>query len=80
MKKILLAVITLILVSCKTTRPPVVTYECTEDFEIWEEPDRTVTSRDTVYYFWSIRDCSTGDVKCYIAVKRNKNLEEPYDR
>jgi hypothetical protein len=75
-----LAIIAIALASCKNTRPPLVTYECTDDFEIWEEPDRQITLRDTTYYFWSIRDCGTGDVKCYIAVKRDKNFKELYDR
>jgi hypothetical protein len=81
MKKLVtLAIIAIALASCKNTRPPVVTYECTDDFEIREEPDRQITLRDTTYYFWSIRDCGTGDVKCYIAVKRDKNFKELYDR
>jgi hypothetical protein len=81
MKKLLLiiAVLTLIMVSCKNEeRPQIVTYECSDDFGIWEEPERTITLGDTVYYFWSIRDCGTGKTKCLISVKRNKN-EGLYD-
>jgi hypothetical protein len=81
MKRLLMIAVTaIILVGCKNTRPPLVTYECTNDFEIREEPDRTITLRDTTYYFWSIRDCGTGEVKCFISVKRDKNFKELYDR
>ena len=50
------------------------TYECTGDFEVRPEPDRTITLRDTVYHFWSIRERGTGEIKCFVAVKKNKKL------
>lgn len=80
MKKLLIAAIAIIVLASCNTKPPVVTYEVAGKFEIKEEPDRNITLRDTTYYFWSLRDCSTGEIKCYIAVKRDKNIKELHDR
>jgi hypothetical protein len=79
MKKLLIAAIAIIVLASCNTKPPVVTYEVAGKFEIKEEPGRTITLRDTTYYFWSLRD-STGEVKCYIAIKRDKNFKELHDR
>ena len=82
-KTLMLLTVAGLLISCTKENTPtkqIPVYEVTGDFELREETDREITLRDTTYYFWSVRDCSDGSVKCLISIKREKNFRELYDR